>query len=631
MKKRKLIGVIISEVEELYQHKLLRGIISQCYALDYDIAIFSTFIKDSDFTEYKTGEKNIFNLINLDHFDGILVASLTLVIDNLAEEIEQMLLEKCKCPVLFIDKPAKCFPSINTNDWEAAEKIVDHLIEEHGYRDIYCLAADPNAVATILRVEGYKASLRKHKIPIDESRISYEGDFGHAGGERLARKLAGGEIRKPDAVMCISDRMAIGLANELLNHGIHVPEDIAITGYDGIDETAICYTSITTFSAPIVQTGIDAVCELSEMMTGAKPEPYKMVPGNLEIGHSCGCSGINYMKRSGIFRLKDKLDDYKIFLDSYMTESLTAARNLEDCINKFCYYLYLIKNYSDYYLCLCDNWDESADHYDVEDPLHTKIGYTEEMKLVLACEDAKPVKSNYNFKTKDMIPDLWKDREKPKAYYFTPLHFNGYCIGYSVITYGDKVEAYDITYRNWSRNIMNALEYYRMHKKLYLASFRDVLTGVYNRNGLNQNLPNILDEAMREKKILFVFLADMDNLKEINDNFGHMEGDNAITVVSKAIQSCLIGNEICARIGGDEFLVIGTYDETTVSPEEFIRKVNKYLRKYNKNSMKPYEVKISMGAFSDYITDKAKVNEMVDHADHIMYRNKARNKQKYNL
>ncbi|HBI72221.1 MAG TPA: hypothetical protein DDY59_03415, partial [Lachnospiraceae bacterium] len=70
MKKRKLIGVIISEVEELYQHKLLRGIISQCYALDYDIAIFSTFIKDSDFTEYKTGEKNIFNLINLDHFDG---------------------------------------------------------------------------------------------------------------------------------------------------------------------------------------------------------------------------------------------------------------------------------------------------------------------------------------------------------------------------------------------------------------------------------------------------------------------------------------------------------------------------------------------------------------------------------
>ncbi|NLP34767.1 MAG: GGDEF domain-containing protein [Clostridiales bacterium] len=627
MKKRKLIGVIISEVEELYQNKLLNGIISQCYALNYDLAIFSTFIKDTGLPEYKIGEKNIFNLINFDHFDGILVAPITLTIKNLKEDIEQMLLKKCKCPVLFIDNQSKFYPNINTKDREATEKIVDHLIEEHGYQDIYCLAADPNIVATIERVQGYKNSLKKHNIPIDESRISYDGDFYYTGGEMLARKIAHGEIPKPDAVMCISDCMAIGLANELLNYGIRVPDDIAITGYDGIDETLVSYTSITTYLPPIVQTGINAVCELTKMMTGVETYPCKVVPGNMEIGHSCGCTGADYIKRSGILRMKDKLDDYKMFLDSYMTESLTSAIDLEDCINKFCYYLYLIKDYSDYYLCLCDNWDGSLDKYNMENPEYIKEGYTKEMRLVLACENREFVNSNFKFNTKDMIPDLWKDRDNPKAYYFTPIHFNDRCMGYSVITYGDKVLSYDITYRNWCRNIMNALEYYRVNRKLYLSSFRDVLTGLYNRNGLNQKLHNIINVAIKEKKKLLAIMADLDNLKEINDNFGHIEGDNVLTVVANAIQSCLVGNKISARIGGDEFLVIGTYDETITSPEKFIQGVNRFLAKYNKSSKKPYKIQISMGVYCEYINEDTDISEIIDHADQNMYKNKAWKKQ----
>lgn len=313
-----------------------------------------------------------------------------------------------------------------------------------------------------------------------------------------------------------------------------------------------------------------------------------------------------------------------------MTESLTAAGDLKDCINKFCYYLYLIKDYSDYYLCLCDNWEGSMDNYDIENPEYLKEGYTKEMRLVLACQNTEFVNSNYKFRTKDMIPDLWKDRESPKAYYFTPLHFNDRCMGYSVITYGNKVLAYDITYRNWSRNIMNALEYYRVNKKLYLASFRDVLTGVYNRNGLNQKLPNIMDVAIKERKKLLTVMADLDNLKEINDNFGHMEGDNVITVVANAIQSCLVGNEVSARIGGDEFLVIGTYDDTITSPEKFIQRVDKFISKYNINSMKPYKIQISMGAFGNYVNENTDINVMIDYADRIMYKNKALNKQIYN-
>ena len=232
MKKRKLIGVIISGVEELYPLKLLKGIITECYALDYDVAVFSTFIKDTGPPEYMIGEKNIYNLINFDLLDGILVVGITLDLLNLEQDIENMLLKRCKCPVLYIDFISEHYPFVYTDDRKALEQITDHLIDYHGYYDIFCLAAYPNTISTINRVAGFKDSLLKHNITFNENMISYDGDYYYPGGEALAIKIINGEMKKPEAVLCLNDHMAIGLINELEKHGIHVPEDIAVTGYD---------------------------------------------------------------------------------------------------------------------------------------------------------------------------------------------------------------------------------------------------------------------------------------------------------------------------------------------------------------------------------------------------------------
>lgn len=630
LKKRKLIGVIISEGEELYQHKLLKGIITQCYCLNYDVAVFSTFVRDTGLPEYKMGEKNIYNLINFDLLDGVIVAGITFAIENLANEIEEMLLAKCKCPVLYVDMWSKHFPYIYANDRKAMEQLTDHLIDCHGVKDIFCLAADPELISTINRVAGVKDSLQKHNIAVENNKISYAGNYYYPSGEKLAKDIASGRIPKPEVVMCMNDHMAIGLVNELSKHGIHVPVDIKVTGYDATDEAAFCSTVITTYSAPVMQLGAEAICELTRLMTGKRPNITSVNQGHMEIGRSCGCNDYDYMKRSSFHRLKKKTEDYKILLDSYMMESLTSVIDFEDCIKKFYQYLYLIKDYSDYYLCLCDNWDGSAHNYSSEKDEAPKVGYTDKMTLVMANENAQGVNSNFSFSTKDMLPDLWKDRAKPKAYYFTPLHFNEDTIGYSVLSYGDKVKVFDITYRNWSRYIMNVLEFNRAHRKLYRTSFRDVLTGIYNRRGFDQNLPDIVNEAANQGKKLLIIMADLDNLKAINDQYGHLEGDNIITVVAKAFQSCSRGNEIYARVGGDEFLVAGICDEEDLE-ENFITSVGYYIDNYNQKSKKPYSIQISMGSYGKYIDDVKDVKAMINRADQAMYMNKAYNKQKFKV
>lgn len=627
MKQRKLIGVMISEAEELYQHKLLKGMIAECYSLDYDVAIFSTFIKNTGMPEYKLGEKNIYNLINFECFDGIIVAGRTLALEHLPEDIEELLKAKCTCPVLYIDRESKYYPTLYVEDRHCMEQLVDHLIIEHGYRKLICLAADGKSQSTISRVAGFLDSMQKHNLDGEEVKIYYEGNSHYSGGKKFARKIIRGEIPRPEAVVCINDYMAIGLVNELVKNGIGVPDDIAVTGYDATDEGSICSTVITTYSAPIKHTGAEGVSLLTEMMTGKKPPVRNGVDGKLDIGHSCGCHDFEFMKRSSILRVKRKIEDNRNFLDSYMMEALTAVTDFEECIKKFCYYLYLIKDYSDYYLCLCQNWDGSKHHYSDENEFKLVTGYTDKMNLVMCRQNRENVRTSYTFDTLDMIPDLWKKREKPKAYYFTPLHFNENTFGYAVLTYGDKLKVFDITYRNWCRNLMNVLEFNRVHRKLYRTSFRDVLTGIYNRRGLNQNLTELIKIAKNQDKKLTVIMADLDNMKAINDNYGHQEGDNVIMVVAVAIQSSCRGNDICARIGGDEFIVVGIHDEEKHHPSKIMNSVNRYIDNYNRTSAKPYQIQLSMGAYSDIVRRNEDMKAMMDFADQVMYENKSNKSQ----
>jgi diguanylate cyclase (GGDEF)-like protein len=628
LKKRKTIGVIISEVEGLYQQKLLKGIISECYSLNYDVVIFSTLIKNTGLPEYKIGERNIFNLINFERMDGIIVAADTLAMEYLAEDIEMLLLDKCKCPVLYVDKSSSHYPSVFTNDRNSFELITDHLIEVHSYQNIYCLAGPSSSIPVINSVAGYRDSMIKHRMPMEENLIFYEDLFGQQNIPEFVQRIINGQLKKPEAIVCTSDYIAIELIDILTENGIRVPEDIAVTGYYATDEATIYPTIITTFAPPIVQAGVEAVCELTRLMTGIKPLPSKHRPSRVEGGRSCGCNNVDYLKRSGIVRLKEKSEDHRVLLDSYMSEALTGYRSFDECISQIGNYLYLIKDYTDYYLCLNKNWDGSAHNYSTEKENELQTGYTQEMSLVLAYENTELVSSDVTFATKEMLPDLWEDRAKPKAYYFTPVHFNEHCIGYSVLSYGDKVKSYDIIYRNWSRNVMNALEFNRVHRKLYRSSFRDVLTGIYNRNGLNENLQLIFQDAVNQTKRLLVIMADMDNLKAVNDQYGHKEGDHIIQVVANAFQSYCRGSQICARIGGDEFLVVGVDDMGNNEAEVYMASVNKYIDTYNEMSKKPYRIQISMGAYCDYIKDGSEIKEMIDRADKIMYENKARNKSK---
>jgi len=633
MKNRKRIAVLMAGVpQRSYQQLFLEGILSQAKALNYDVCIFSTFMSYENKTEYQLGENRIFDLINYDMFDAVIYAPCSFLSNFLREKIEHDLQEKCKAPVIALECDDKKYHCIMVDDVIAFEQVVNHLIEHHGLTKIICLTGFKDNLQAEMRLQGYKNAMQAHHLEIPEDYVIY-GDFWKQAALDLAQNIAEGKIEKPEAVVCCCDTVAITLCNRLIELGFRVPQEIVIASYDAGGDAAENVPSVTTYVRPIINMGVQGVLKAYELITGEQAVPVITDKGYLVPAESCGCGKDFKQKFEERQKEIHEIDDVrKTFEDVPMAERLNSMPTLKALFDKILDHLYLINHFCDFYLCMCDDWDDLSKNSDnKEDYNH----YTDKMHLRIECTDQSGRVTDEVFRMDDLLPVLHADRETPRAYYFTPLHFNERCFGYVALGYGERIDAYDSVYHNWTRNLNNAFEFMRirnnfnsMNQRLFTASIRDTLTGIYNRHGYKHYSAELFEKAKKsDTKKLLILAADLDCLKIINDTYGHLEGDNAISVVANALNTCFSLNEICARTGGDEFLVIGCDDYTEEDLQSYLDYILNFFEKYNAESEKPYKVEASLGYICQKVDEHDDLQKLMDEADARMYANKVMRKK----
>ncbi|MBQ7047176.1 MAG: GGDEF domain-containing protein [Oscillospiraceae bacterium] len=631
MEKRKHIAVIVLDVHDHYQATMLKGLMEQAFSMNVDVSVFSMFRNYDDKTTYQHGEENIFELINYELFDGFIYASGLIQNDDLKEKLDKKLLE-CGKPVVCMDTVDDRFTSVLADDALAFENLVDHFIDVHGFTKIFCLTGFEGLVQAEERLNGYKKSLEKHGIEVNPDYYRY-GDFWEAAAKQLAHEIIEGKIEKPHAVVCANDWMAINLCNTLTDNGIHVPDDIAIAGYDFMEESFNNVPSITSYSSPNHSLGARSMAKLMELITGEHCECVSNDIGFVITAQSCGCGkNAKEVMEKRKEELKQQLQVVTLFDNCHMAEAMTDTSDLANCIVQLDNFTYLIPEMENYYLCLCYNWDEVTDE-GMRNNSYLRDGYADTMNIVLWKAGEVGRQADVQFDKTIMLPALWEEREEPAAFFFNPIHFNDRCFGYEVLSYGNKLMTYDKVYRSWSKNINNALEFIRVqnylntvNKRLFMTSVRDALTGIFNRKGFDEFSIDIMNDARKNRKKMFILAADLDRLKMINDTYGHAEGDNAILITARALNTSCINNEICARTGGDEFVVIGcgNYDEEII--KSYTESINSFLARYNESSDKPYKVEASLGFYCDYVDDETDLKEIWEVADKEMYDNKVRRK-----
>jgi diguanylate cyclase (GGDEF)-like protein len=177
------------------------------------------------------------------------------------------------------------------------------------------------------------------------------------------------------------------------------------------------------------------------------------------------------------------------------------------------------------------------------------------------------------------------------------------------------------------RVIRYAIERNRTQSELRNLSLVDELTGLYNRRGFLTFAEQYLKLAQRKNKGLLLVFADLDNLKQINDTFGHHEGDLALIRTAKTLRETFRKSDLIGRIGGDEFPIMAMEAEPDTA-DTLQRHLEENLKKYNNVSQSRYKLSVSVGVtYFDPEDTHLSVEDLMARADESLYEQKRSKKQ----
>jgi diguanylate cyclase (GGDEF)-like protein/PAS domain S-box-containing protein len=165
---------------------------------------------------------------------------------------------------------------------------------------------------------------------------------------------------------------------------------------------------------------------------------------------------------------------------------------------------------------------------------------------------------------------------------------------------------------------------------LKAMSLVDDLTGLYNRRGFLTLAEQELKMVNRTKRGTFLLFTDLDGLKEINDTFGHLEGDQALVDIARIFKESFREPDILARIGGDEFVILAKEGASKSCPEIFMERLHKTLRLFNEKTERGYKLSLSMGVVAYDPEQPVSIETLLARADSLMYEEKQGKKKMNN-
>lgn len=164
------------------------------------------------------------------------------------------------------------------------------------------------------------------------------------------------------------------------------------------------------------------------------------------------------------------------------------------------------------------------------------------------------------------------------------------------------------------------------NEMLETISKSDELTGIYNRRGFFEMANELIDNEFNCGKRAILVFADLDNLKTINDKFGHDDGDFAIKKAADILKESFRTSDVVARIGGDEFVAFAISD-ATLTGQSIQNRISKFCDDFNEHSDKDYYVEMSVG-FVEFLCDESvEIEKYLDMADEMLYQDKKEKRQ----
>ena len=210
---------------------------------------------------------------------------------------------------------------------------------------------------------------------------------------------------------------------------------------------------------------------------------------------------------------------------------------------------------------------------------------------------------------------------------FYALHFRKINIGFLVLTNPPTVEEMHLRESNVNllvfamENARQRIRSKRLNEKLNALYVQDSLTGLYNRYGYDRLAEGIFEEIDEQGRDIHVLFLDIDDMKGINDRFGHDRGDLAIRTVARVMKNSCRKTDFKMRYGGDEFVIV-----TEAGKVDLKGRLQENFRRVNEDGTLPFHLSVSIGDYTIHGDKPASLDDLLRHADRLMYEEKKRKK-----
>lgn len=623
---RKLIGVCLTKVHDGFRTDFLANFYEAASAENFKLVVFNSVTDMYNNDGYDEGAKSVYNLINYDMLDALVILYEAFYSHELLEQMINSAKAKNVPVVLVHGSEEGCYCVIS--DYESTyEDLIRHVINHHGIRDTFFVAGLKGEPASELRLGCYKRVLAENGIEFREDMVDY-GDYWDVPTLKAIERLTRNGKRPPSAIICANDTMAITVCDKLKEMGYRVPEDVIVTGFDGIEAAAYHTPKISTCKEDIhalARMCTEIICGAfsGETECGTFIEHFVNCPSE-----SCGCPDadkIDYrIAAERLYRKMCGMEWHEQHIFTWVDHILESSdfNRLSTVMSK-----YVLPNS---YVCLNNNFVAAVLN---GAELKSEQSFSNELIILSSKRNDYTNGGQSSVKRSDMVPELEQWAQDDTICIINSIYAESTVCGYYAIKTTDVREnGHRLNRISRTMNIAFSALASRMSQKqlavkMENAVYTDPITKLPNLKGLGKWFKEFSAEKKNHEKTIAVSIYGIPQYKYIFENYGIQDIEEALIFVGDLLKLANPEDSIVAHTSEDEFVVVnyaGSGKDIGDAINNCTSVFYSVLEQFNSGAEKNYYIEVNCGCTVAYPGWEGPITGFIKLASGEMYLNRLR-------
>lgn len=590
----KLIAVCLTKIQDEVTYEFIDALYQAVKGSDYRLLLFNSFSDLYHQNVYDEGAKSIYQLLNYDLVDAVIIKADTLNDQQVIRDLIARAKER-QIPVILLNMKAEGCYSIVPSYENVLSQLIEHVIKVHHKRKLYFLSGSMGESNSMLREKIFRETLRDCGIDPQTAKVAY-GEYWYGPAERAVENwIQSGDL--PEAIICANDAMAVAACRVLKRHQIRVPEDMIVTGFDGVPSYQFHRPALSTCT----RTSSVLAGKCREMLTNIleknKP-PYRDIEEYmLTIQESCGCrkqSHPDYQLCAD--RLSVSLWDTRLHEEFILSQVERVVETIDmgiigNKLNSFILPDSMVALNSDFLAATRSNVKP--------DPGRP---FAEEM-IVISSLDSNLDRHRYAlYKSAEMYPHLEEAVREDTMFLFQSIYVENNVCGYYIVkskellTDASKIHRVSKVMNLAFSLIISKVQQDHMSHSLEEMQYHDPVTGVLNLKGLVKRM-NELYPIWKERAIA-VSVYNIPKYQFIYENYGLKDVEETVQLTADALRMANPQDTVTARISDDSFCIINEAEDQGAAGSiinDSVRAFYRFIESFNKTQDKEYFVEVNCG------------------------------------